>query len=1039
MHFCRVPKSNFSLNLQPWHLLALCVVVLLSVPQAHALDPNRLIAQYGHTVWRVQDGFVEPNTSIAQLSNGSIVMVGEKSVYLFDGVRFVPIVLPDILKLGGVNVVFGSRDGTLWLGGGTAFGRLKDGKMTILTDPKDLAGTSNIIEDHAGNIWYSRYYIRNGEGAICKVVGDGIRCFGPKDGVPAKYVYAINEDREGYLWFVGAYIYHWKPGTKAIQYLDGFKHPDMGDLAVDRAGNVWTGMETLGPHLGVGYLHNGTWNEFRAGNFHSASVNALGFHVDRDGSVWVGTVSDGLYRFAGRSVDHFSKADGLSGNTVVNFLEDREGNLWVSTDGGVDMFRNIPVTNYAKDQGLTNAFPAAVMATSDGVVWASAHAGANQSSVDARADILPPGPNQRFGSGPMLPGKIETMLQDHAGALWFGLFNSVAVYDHGKVKKVLAQDGQGLQTNDTASMLEDSTGAILVLSKTNLYRIRDRRVQEQIPLPEPLSHYGLMAADQDGGILIADDRHIMRYKDGLIRNYALPGGQSSSEVMGMTSDADDPLMLTTFANGLLRWNGKQWQHLDEKGGLPCNTLFSALKDRHGSLWIESKCGLLKVEAAELEKWRRSGAQPGFRVFDELDGASTNRYFTVQPQMSLAPDGRVWYANGKSIQSIAPDRLFDNPLPPPVQIEQIIADGKVYASDGHLHIPPNPRNLEIDYTAPSFTVPQRVRFRYRLEGHDSVWQEPLTRRQAFYTDLPPGKYHFHVIACNNSGVWNESGAAATFVVEPTFYQTLWFRTLLGLAIAGVLWTLYLLRMKQATANAQKRLLAQMEERERIARELHDTLLQGFQGIALQVQGVTKTIPAQDPLRAKMESVLDRADEVLLEGRQRVRDLRQRTANEEELPARLTKYGEKLAEDHATTFSLAIVGTPMILESTAQDEAYRIAAEALTNAFRHASASEIEVEITYDSSGLRIRVRDDGAGIDSAVLVNGHPGHWGLAGMRERAHAIRAEFNIWSREAAGTEVELVIPASIAYPRKQKAAANGHLAADVKELNSVDNEKD
>jgi signal transduction histidine kinase len=345
--------------------------------------------------------------------------------------------------------------------------------------------------------------------------------------------------------------------------------------------------------------------------------------------------------------------------------------------------------------------------------------------------------------------------------------------------------------------------------------------------------------------------------------------------------------------------------------------------------------------------------------------------------------------------------------------------KTYQADEKPQIPPNPRNLEIDYTAPSFSVPKKVLFRYFLEGHDENWQGPVTRHQAFYTDLRPGTYRFHVVACNNSGVWNETGDVATFVVEPTFYQTIWFKTLLAIAAAVLLWALYHLRLRQATATVQNRLMAQMEERERIARELHDTLLQGFQGITLRVQGVAKNMSAQDPLRKMLDDVLDRADGVLREVRQRVRNLRRRTTDENDLADRLTKRGEELSKDHAATFTLAIVGEPKVLESTTQDETYRIVGEALNNAFRHASASKIEIEITYESSTLRIRVRDDGVGIDKVGVANGHPDHWGLTGMRERARAIRAELNIWSREDAGTEVELVIPASIAYSREELKA--------------------
>jgi signal transduction histidine kinase len=380
---------------------------------------------------------------------------------------------------------------------------------------------------------------------------------------------------------------------------------------------------------------------------------------------------------------------------------------------------------------------------------------------------------------------------------------------------------------------------------------------------------------------------------------------------------------------------------------------------------------------------------------------------------------VWYATGGVIQMIDPDHPYKNGVSPPVHVDQLIADSRPFQPAGQPRIPPNTHNLELDYTAPSFSVPQKVLFRYFLEGHDKTWQGPVTRRQAFYTDLRPGNYLFHVVACNNSGVWNDIGAVAAFNVEPTFYQTVWFKASMAFAFVGVLWALYLLRLKQATAHVQERLLGQMEERERIARELHDTLLQGFQGITLRMQGVSKNMPFQDPLRKMMDEVLDRADEVLREARQRVRNLRRRTTDENELPDRLTKCGQELSKDHAANFTLAIVGELKVLESTVLDEAYRIIAEALTNAFRHASASKIETEVTYDTSVLRVTVRDDGVGINGAMRSNGHSGHWGLTGMRERAEVIRAELNIWSRESAGTEVELAIPASIAYPRDKTKA--------------------
>jgi len=1023
-HECASLEASIKMQLL-WKLFStkfwqsLCHLVVGSVilvAQARALDPNRLISQYGHTAWRTQDGFILPAGELAQTADGYIWTVGLGSFLRFDGIQFVPWKPSKGPRAGrSVTFLFGSHDGSFWVGGSAGLARIMDGKLSI-QEPTDRAGINAIFEDHAGKVWVTRYRVPEGKGAVCEVAGGGLRCYGPSDGMPAKKGTGIAEDQAGFLWIAGESLYHWKRGTKATEYLNGIKHPTIVDVAVDHSGDVWAAMDGVGPQFGVRHLHNGVWSEYSTAGFHSSSLRANALLVDRDGAVWIGTENDGLYRVFGGSVDHFSKANGLSGRKVARIMEDHEGNLWVSTDGGMDMFRNLPATKYSEDEGLSSAHATAVIASRDGVVWAGSYDG-EEWDGERSADILRPVPNLRFAPGPKLPGKIESIFQDHAGALWLGLGNSLSVYEEGRVEKVLDRDGKVLRLDSTPAIIEDSTHTILALSETHLFFIRDRRVREEIPLPRRLSNLGLLVADQEGGVLIGVGR-LMRYKNGKIQDYALPGGQTSTSVLDVISDAADPLLLAT-ADGLLRWDEKKWQSLNQDNGLPCNRLLSFIKDRHGSLWMQSGCGLLKVEASELQKWRTGQPlQPKVITFDVSDGVETNRHFSTQPQMSLAPSGRLWFANGETIESIDPDHVYENRLPPPVHVEQLIADGKPHQAMGQLHIPPNPRNLEIDYTGISFSVPQKVLFRYFLEGHDKDWQGPVTRRQAFYTDLTPGRYRFHVIACNNSGVWNNTGAVAEFVIQPTFYQTWWFRAAMAIIAAGLLWGLYLLRLKQATANAQERILTQVQERERIARELHDTLLQGFQGIALQVQGVAKKLNVKDPLRKTMEEVLDRADETLSEARQRVRKLRQRTTDENELPKLIEKRGRELTGNHTAHFVLTVTGAQRPLEAAVQDEAHDIAVESLRNAFQHASASRIEVEIVYDSIFLRIRVRDDGVGIEEGVLANGLPGHWGLIGMQERAKAIRAELKIWSRAGAGTEVELVIPAALAFPRKNPA---------------------
>src|SRR5262249_29984204 len=335
----------------------------------------------------------------------------------------------------------------------------------------------------------------------------------------------------------------------------------------------------------------------------------------------------------------------------------------------------------------------------------------------------------------------------------------------------------------------------------------------------------------------------------------------------------------------------------------------------------------------------------------------------------------------------------------------------------LELLPSQNRFSIEFSALSFLSPPSNRFRYRLQGLQDEWTEVSSnQRSATYMALPAGSYVFEVQGATLHGPWNSSGGTLNIVLLAPWWKSLSFR-LGAFFMAGLTLVIaYRFRVRQLAHTYNLRLEERVAERTRIARELHDTLLQGFQGITLRMQGVSKNIAIQDPIRKKMEEALDRADEVLREARHRVRNLRRRTTDENELADRLTKCGQEVSKDQAATFTLAVVGEPQVLESTAQDEAYRIAAEALTNAFRHASASKIEVEVTYDSSALRIRVRDDGRGIDNAVLSNGQPDHWGLTGMRERARAIRAELKIWSRKAAGTEVELAVPASIAYPREE-----------------------
>jgi signal transduction histidine kinase len=740
-------------------------------------------------------------------------------------------------------------------------------------------------------------------------------------------------------------------------------------------------------------------------------VNAL--LLDGENTLWVGT-SQGLYRIRGQQVGHFGSSDGLSSDYVSGLHEDREGNMWVATSQGLDCFRDLPVTTYTIREGLPAGEVDSVLASRDGTIWS----GGPEFLVALRQERTPVIEAHRA------PGnQVTSLLEDHAGQLWVGVDDFLTIYKNGTFRRIDKPDGKpiGLVVGMTEDVGHNIWAETRGAPKT-LFRIQDFKIQEGFPEPQ-MPAARRIAPDPEGGIwlgLIRGD--LARYKNGKLeifpfRHTAVAGVDSEVNQLLVTSDG---AVLGATHFGMIAWRNGTQETLTVRNGLPCDGVSALVFDNQGDLWLYLQCGLVEVPKGEMQKWwQKPDTVVHFRMLDSLDGVRPGQ--ASFDAAARSPDGRLWFVNTYALQVVDPAHLSGNSIPPPVHIEEIIADRRSYTPASNLSLPSLTRDLEIDYTALSFMAPQKVRFRYKLEGRDAGWQEPGTRRQAFYTDLHPGKYHFRVIACNNDGIWNEEGATLDFSVAPAWYQTNWFRLLCAASVLMSLYLLYQLRLRQLHHQFSIGLDARVNERMRIARELHDTLLQSFQGLMLRFQTVDEMLPSR-PLDAKkaLEGALDRADQAISEGRDAITDIRTSTLASGDLAKSITALMTNLSEELAAgngrsvTFRVLVEGVPRAVRPTLQDEIYRIARESLRNAFCHAEAGHIETEITYGES-LRLRFRDDGKGIDPSVVEHGgRSGHWGLPGIRERAKQIGAQLAVWSELGAGTEIELTIPESIAYEK-------------------------
>lgn len=991
-------------------LLGLLLSVSVSLSAAGgsvpALDGGRTIAQFHHTSWSARDGAPSQVSALAQTVDGYLWIGTARGLFRYDGVRFELYEPPPGTALPSDNVYALAADpgGGLWVSfRPSGIGYIDGGELTTF-DPSEGAPASDVFAlacDRDRRLWAGTH-----DGLILRSGSRWLRA-GEDWNLPRERVWSLFVDRGGTLWVgIGTTLASLRPGSTRFE-ATGVESGGIPSIVQSGDGTVWFA-DHAGPIRAL---------EDDAAGRAGIDAGGLGLLFDRYDALWLLDHPGGLKRLADPreararlvaaadpAIDAYRQRDGLSDDLANVLLLDREGSVWVGTAKGLDRFRYshvVPVAVPPGHQRLT------LLPGAGGEVWAGASAIPSLLHVRGRAALA--------GAVPI---GISSVYRAPDGVVWWGGQNGVLRQRGRDVERFGRPPGTPLDWVWEVVPADDG-GLWIGYGDAGLFHFRDgewtgRPPPEGLLARVPSATYHDPGHDHGGRTWFGyTENRAAVLERGRVTNFTAADGLDVGRIRVIRGRG--PEVWFGGELGLAMFRRGRFHPVTAAGGERFRTVSGLIESADGALWLNELGGIVRIPPAEVRRLRAdSRHRVSFRRFDFLDGlpGAPQMNWTVATAIE-ATDGRLWFATDDGLAVVDPARLERNRLPPPVSILAVEAAGRRWPAHRPVALPVGTRSLEIHYTALSLAIPERVAFRYRLEGVEEEWQEAGPRREAFYTNLRPGSYTFRVIASNHDGVWNQAGAAVALEVPPAFYQTTWFLAA-WIAVAALLaWWIHRLRIRQVTARLERLHDERIDERTRIARELHDTLLQGHLSASMQLHVASAAVPAESPARPLLDRVLRLMTEVGDEGRRALQGLRVASSSDSTaLEDALARVRDELAAGSEADFRVIVEGRPRPLQPLVRDEVHRIGQEALVNAFRHAAASRVEVEIEYRRRQLRLRVRDDGRGIDPAVLAAGREGHWGVAGMRERAERIGGRLRVWSAPGKGTEVELSVPAAVAF---------------------------
>jgi|tagenome__1003787_1003787.scaffolds.fasta_scaffold20978193_2 signal transduction histidine kinase/ligand-binding sensor domain-containing protein len=988
--------------------LLLASLLLAANSPEIAAQEHLALSQYYHTAWTSRDGAPADVYALAQTSDGFLWLGATGGLFRFDGVHFelVDGVGGVQLQSGNVSTLLAVSD-ELWIGhrlGGVSL--LTKDTLQNFGSEQGLPERSvwTLAQDSSGTMWAGTtvglYRLERGKW----------RQVGPEDGVPQAWIMALATDARGRVWAATAEGVVRRDSAQGrftlvhpVHATPPGERPNLLYLVLGQegTGSIWLSGSLEGVRqLGGNY-------RFAAGQGRLPGQRTSALYVGRARDLWV-AAGDSVGGFGLQHIwldrsrrggtptesEVLSLASGLSGTEVHSILADREGNIWVGTSWGLDRFRRPKMVKAV----LPQVVPAFTLAPADsGAIWVGSQ-GRGMLKVGATVEQLPSAP--KF---------VECAYRDPDGVVWAGTKAGLWRSSGGRfvpVKLPAELIGPSKQ-----AITRDASGAIwLSVVRKGVYRLTGGRWSKyggfsRLPQEPAL----VLTSDEAGRTWFGYTGNRLALLQGdSVRLFTRAEGLAVGNVLSI--QGRQPHVWVGGERGLARFDGHRFHLVHDRTGLSFRGTSGIVETSAGELWLHGAPGITRIPAAEV---RRLAVDPSYAVEGErldyrdgLDGIPEQ--LRPIPTAIAGTDGRIWFATSTGVYWMDPRDIPRNALPPLVAIRGLVAGGRSYSGTPGLQLPQRTTGVQIDFAAMGLSIPQRIRFRYQLVGSDTSWQDVGGRRQAFYTNLGPGSYRFRVIAANEDGVWNQRGAALAFTIPPAFTQSRWFLALCVAALAAAAWMLYRLRVRQVAGGLRARYQVALAERTRIAQDLHDTLLQGFTGVSLQVVAATERVSGPPEVIQTLHEVVKLAQQTLVDARQAIWDIRSADLEHQSLSDALEVAARTAVAGNGVGVSVATSGPARRMAPELETTALRVGREAILNAVRHAAPKHLDIALQYAPDQFVLQVRDDGLGM-AANAVDGATGtgHWGVAGMRQRARRAGGDLDIVTQPGQGTVVSLRLP--------------------------------